>query len=248
MVFNPATAEDVYTTTYQGAGRSVLVTAVVAAAFVSGQWKQLGITVVAVVILLSLGSRTYLVAGAACMLAMLLLSAVRRKQHIGLVVSLGIVVGAAYVALPILLVTRAGELFDLAGSGSWQVRIAMQQNALDAIQTSPLLGDFGYHIRETGPGGYAHNALSAWPEFGLIGFVLYCSLIVSFLATALRRAFSPDPRWQAAVGLNLAALFIVNAEPVFSLVPPVAWGFVVNALLHERRSRRSAEVQLAGTA
>jgi hypothetical protein len=234
MVFNPVTAEDVYTTTYQGAGRSVVVTGIVAAALVASQWKQLGITALAVIVLISLGSRTYLVAGTTCLLAMLLLTAVRRRQHVGLVASLGILVAAAYVALPILLVTRAGELFDLGRSTSWQSRMAMQQNALEAIQSSPLLGDFGYHIRETGPGGYAHNALSAWPEFGMIGFILYCALIVFFLVTALRHALSANPLWQAAVGLNLATLFIVNAEPVYSLVPPVAWGFVVNALLQER--------------
>jgi hypothetical protein len=237
ILFNPVTDADVETATYQGAGRSVLITAIVAAALAASQGKQLGIMVVAVIALISLGSRTYLVTGATSMLLLLLLSALRRKQHVGLIVSLGAVVAVAYVALPILLLTRAGELFDLGRSSSWNMRGTLQENALDAIQSNPLLGDFAYHIREIAPGGYAHNALSAWTEFGLVGFVLYCALLLHFLITALRHAFSPNPLWQAAVGLNSAAILIVNAEPVFSLVPPLAWGVVVNAQLQERRER-----------
>jgi O-antigen ligase len=250
MLFNPVTDVDVETTTYQGAGRSVLITSVVAAGFASSQGRQLGIMIAAVIALLSLGSRTYLVTGATCMLLMLFMSALRRKQRLGLVVSFGVVVAISYVALPILLVTRAGELFDLGGSSSWQMRGTLQQTAVAAIRSNPLLGDFAYHIREISLGGYSHNALSAWTEFGLIGFILYCSLLLFFLVTALRHVFSPNPLWQAAVGLNISALFIVNAEPVFSLLPPLAWGVVINAMLQERRERERLRqlVPVAGSA
>jgi hypothetical protein len=150
----------------------------------------------------------------------------------------GLVGTAAYSIREFVAETRAGELVDLAGSASWQDRVVVMDRAWNAIASNPFLGDFAYHIRNWGTGNYAHNALSAWPEFGLIGFLLYLSLLAIFAVTAFRRMFSTDPRWQAAVGLNVVTLVVILAEPVYSLVPAVGWGFVVNALMYERRTRR----------
>ena len=75
-------------------------------------------------------------------------------------------------------------------------------------------------------------------------------LIAFFALTAFKRMFSTDPRWQAAVGLNVVTLVVILGEPVYSLVPALGWGFVVNALLHERRARRLQAMRpvLAGSA
>jgi hypothetical protein len=238
MVFSPSDDAEVASSTYQGAGRSIVITSVVAAAYVSGQWRQLGILTLAVVVLLSLGSRTYLVAGSACLVFWACVAAVRHKQLIALTLFVGLVGTAAYSIREFVAETRAGELVDLAGSASWQDRVVVMDRAWNAIASNPFLGDFAYHIRNWGTGNYAHNALSAWPEFGLIGFLLYLSLLAIFAVTAFRRMFSTDPRWQAAVGLNVVTLVVILAEPVYSLVPAVGWGFVVNALMYERRTRR----------
>jgi hypothetical protein len=250
FAFSPPADAEVESSTYQGAGRSIAITGVVAAAYVSGQWRQLGILALAVIVLLSIGSRTYLVAGAAALAFWVCVAAVRHKQHVALALFVGFAGTVGYSVREFFLETRAGELLDLTGSASWQDRLSVQAEALDAIRSNPLLGDFGYHIREIGTGGYAHNALSAWPEFGLIGFLLYVLLLGFFAITALRRMFSTEPRWQAAVGLNVVALVVILAEPVFSIVPALGWGFVVNALLHERRARRLHAMRpaLAGSA
>ena len=237
-VFSPPEDAEVASSTYQGAGRSIVITTVVAAAYVSGQWRQLGILALAALALLSLGSRTYFVAGVGCLVFWACVAAVRHKKLIALSLFVGLAGTIAYSIREFVAETRAGELVDLAGSASWQERVNVMNRAWNAISSNPLLGDFGYHIREMGTGTYAHNALSAWPEFGLLGFLLYCFLIGFFALTAFRRMFSLDPRWQAAVGLNLVTLVVVLAEPVFSLVPAIGWGFVVNALLNERRTKR----------
>jgi hypothetical protein len=248
MAFSPPADSEVESSTYQGAGRSIVITSVVAAAYVSGQWRQLGILALAVIALLSLGSRTYFVAGAAVLMFWVVVAAVRHKQHVALGIFVAFAGSLAYSIRELFLETRAAELLDLTGSASWQERLGVQGEAVRAITSNPLLGDFAYHIRDMGPGGYAHNALSAWPEYGLIGFLLYLLLIASFAITALRHAFSKDPLWQAAVGLNVVNLLVVLAEPVYSLVPAIGWGFVVNALLHERRARRVHATRSASVA
>ena len=250
MLFSPDPDAEIESSTYQGAGRSIAITGVVAAAYVPGQWRQLGILALSLIVLLSVGSRVYVVAGAAALAFWVCVAAVRHKQHVALALFVGFAATVGYSVREFFVETRAGELLDLAGSASWQDRLQVQSLAFKAINSSPLLGDFGYHIREMGPGGYAHNALSAWPEFGLLGFLLYVGLIAFFALTAFRRMFSTDPRWQAAVGLNVVTLVVVLGEPVFSLVPALGWGFVVNALLHERRVKRLQAMRpaLAGSA
>jgi hypothetical protein len=60
---------------------------------------------------------------------------------------------------------------------------------------------------------------------------------VTFALIAIRHAFSSNPTWQAALGLNVAALVVCMAEPVFSVVPALGWGFAVNGLLQDRSRR-----------
>jgi hypothetical protein len=246
LVFSPSNDPEVESSTYQGAGRSILITGIVASALIPGTWRQLGILGVAVVALLSLGSRTYLLAGASCLVLAVLLAAIKNRHYVSAFVFVVLVGGAAYAAREFFFATRARELLDLAQSSSWQMRMSLQENALDAIRSNPLIGDFAYHIREIAPGGYAHNVLSAWTEFGLIGFCLYVALIFGFLVIAFRRIFSPNPLWHAAVALNAATVIIIMAEPVFSVVPALGWGMVVNALLSERSALEA--VPLTGRA
>jgi hypothetical protein len=146
-----------------------------------------------------------------------------------------------YAGWSVFLETRAGEIVDLASSTSWSMRLEMQALVLQVISDHPLLGDFGYHLREVGPGLYAHNALSAWPQFGLAGFLLYAALIGYFSALSLLRVLSASvasAAWRMASMVNFAALvLVVTSEPVFAMLPALGWGFAVNALLEERKRR-----------
>jgi hypothetical protein len=240
--FSPDVDAEVQSITYQGAGRSLLITGIVASAFASRPWKQFLILAVAVTALLMLGSRTYFVAGALSLFLCVAISAIRKRQHVALIMFLAVGAFLAYTARIFFEATRIGELLDISRSSSWQMRVTLQREAIEAILRNPLGGDFAYHIRELSAGSYAHNVLSAWPQFGMIGFVFYLALIATFALIAIRHAFSSNPTWQAALGLNVAALIVCMAEPVFSVVPALGWGFAVNGLLQDRAARRSMQL------
>ncbi len=232
---------DLQTSHYQGVGRSIMVTAIVLSALTPRHWQQLAVLSLAVAALLALGSRAHLFTTVGLTVATLLLSTLSAKRRIALAVFTVVAATALWLGWSVFLGTRAAEVLDLSTSGSWQARLEVQALALDVIRTSPLLGEFGYHLREIGAGGYAHNALSAWTEFGLVGFLLYGSLITYFTALSFRKLLSlrtSSRLWRMSFGLNLASLVLaLAAEPVFSAVPALGWGFAVNAILEERRSR-----------
>lgn len=238
QVFLPGSALRI--STYQGVGRSIMVTAIVLSALYPQSWKQLAILSLAVVALLALGSRSHLFTTLALLVAILFLAALRARRRAALVAFTLVAAAGVWFGWSAFLDTRAAEILDLSRSTSWQGRLEVQAIALDVIRKSPVLGEFGYHFREIGAGGYAHNALSAWAEFGLVGFVLFCVLIVYFTALSLKKLLSRDTAtalWRVAFGLNMAsAVLAVASEPVFSAVPALGWGFAVNALLEERRN------------
>lgn len=227
--------------TYQGVGRSVLVTAMMVAALTPVHARQLLVLACATLLLTALGSRAHLFTAALLVVLVLTLALLRARRRGAALLFLAAAGAAVYASWSVFLGTRAGEILDLASSTSWGMRLEVQSLALEVIRAHPLLGDFGYHLREVGPGGYTHNGLSAWPQFGLPGFLLYVGLIGYFTLLSVRRALSArgaTTAWRMAVLTNVAALLLVaTAEPVFSVLPPLGWGFAVNALFEERARR-----------
>jgi hypothetical protein len=242
LTFGGEENPDLQVSTYQGVGRSILVMAMVLAALTPQYWKQLSVLSVAALVLLGLGSRAHLFTTIILIVAIVLLSLVKARRRAAVVVFLVFAVVAVRYGWSVFLETRAGEILDLGQSTSWAARLDMQELAIRVIRHHPLLGDFGYHLRDVGPGGYAHNALSAWTQFGLMGFLLFSSLIVYFAGLSVRKVLSPQgasATWRMAFQINVAALILaITAEPVFSSVfPALGWGFAVNALLEERGRR-----------
>jgi O-antigen ligase len=207
---------------------------------VSGRYgRQFFILAMAATLLLALGSRSHFFSLLCVILATIGFAMIRGRSKIGPIVFLIVAVMTVYFSWEILLETRAAEILDLGSSASWQERQGVQALAIDVIRANPLVGDFAYHLREIGPGGYAHNALSAWTQFGLIGFLLYGALIVYFTLLSFARSLSSRSQhglWQIAFALNLSALVMaIASEQVFSEVPALAWGSAVNALLADAR-------------
>ena len=141
-------------------------------------------------------------------------------------------------------VSRQFEVLDISSSKSWTGRLALQKIALGQIAETPVLGKFGGHVltEDTGQfttgyaGRYAHNALSAWVTYGLVGFLLYVSLtLYGFLASArqiiLKRRNTLH--WMFAFMLNFVCLLLIIAsKSVYWPLPALAWGIVINALIH----------------
>lgn len=241
LLFGGEPDADQSVSTYQGIGRSVLVVAIVLAALTHVYWRQLVVLGCATVLLTSLGSRAHLFTAALLFMLVMAISLLRARRRGASIALLLLSVAGVYAGWSMFLGTRAGEIVDLASSTSWGMRLEVQALALQVIADHPLLGDFGYHLRDVGPGGYAHNALSAWPQFGLVGFLIYGGLIGYFAALSLVRALSASgasAAWRMAMMMNVASLLLAaTSEPVFSVPPALGWGFAVNALLEERRRR-----------
>jgi hypothetical protein len=233
--------QDVGVASYQGVGRSIVVTAIFLAAGMRTTRRRLGVLAGAGFFLVLLGSRTDLFTVLAIIVAVLALTVLRGR----LIATMGVLLACyvAYVVIaPLFLETRNAEIFDLANSSSWQARHELEVIALGVIHQHPILGDFGYQQRIGGSGFYAHNALSAWTNYGLLGFGLYIGLILYFLLASLRRLMrSPlaDPATVAAFHLNLAALIQTVATPVFTPLPALGWGVALNAMRRAEIRERS---------
>lgn len=220
-------------TSYQGIGRSIVITSVFLSAMLSGIRARVGLLATGCLLLMLVGSRTDTFTLAAVTIAVVGLVTVRGR-NLGLSVAAVIVAGLLYYFLaPFFLSTRNAEILNLATSSSWQAREELQVIALKVIHDNPIIGDFGYHHRIGGSGFYAHNALSAWTNFGLLGFLLYVGTIAYFAVLSLRKLLGDldNPAWFAAFLLNAAALMqAVFAVPVFSPLPALGWGVALNAL------------------
>lgn len=226
-------------TTYQGIGRSILVLAIVFGCVQAKIWRHISVLALAALALLAVGSRSHLMASVAVLLTVIMLAVLRRGNRVSgmLFIVVLFIVGQALAEL--FLDTRAGELLDLSRSTSWQARLRAQARVLEVLAQNPFLGDFGYHHAYRVP--YVHNVLSAWAEYGAVGFLAYVGVNLYALYLAASRVVrdEPSPLWRIAFQLNLVALLLgVATESIFSSVfPALAWGVTVNALRQERGVR-----------
>lgn len=240
LTFSGEHGDNEVVATYQGIGRSIVVIAILATALSKRLFSQLTILGVATAILVTLGSRSHLFVTALLLITHLTLFGLRKRNLPTGIVSILILLVAAYYAYSVVLETRAAEVFDLAQSASWQARMAAHYEALDVIEANPLIGNFGYHLGVSH--GYAHNILSVWTEYGLIGFLSFAGLMLYALALSahhviFRRAFSP--LWLIAFQLNFVALFLaLFTEPIMaSVFPALGWGFTVQAIRADQRNK-----------
>ena len=225
--------------TYQGIGRSVLVTAIVIGSIQTRFWKQMLVLAATVVCLLALGSRAHLFVAILVMISLVVLQGFRRRNRGTGIVLVIVAIPVIYLTADIFLNTRAAEIFDLGGSTSWQSRLAAQDRAFQVITESPFFGSFGYHNAVSA--GYAHNILSAWTEFGALAFGVYAGLMLYALSVSLKRVMFEtrcSPMWLMAFQFNLTAMVLaVASEPLFaSVFPALGWGCTVNALREESRA------------
>ena len=134
--------------------------------------------------------------------------------------------------------SRQLQIFDLSSSGSWQRRLELFNKGWYAIMRSPLFADYAGQIIEGGFGAYIHNGISAWRQFGLVGFFLYMgisgvSLSSAFFAVQQQRW--DNPRSIAALYMNVMCVaLIIVAKSVFWVLPSLAWGMTARLLANER--------------
>lgn len=242
MIFNGSHLDGEIHATYQGVGRSILVIALVLTAFQKRYLRKILIMVVAMIILVATGSRAHLFAMMALIVLALGVSGFRLRNMPRVVGGAMIVAAVSYFFHQYFFESRAAEIFDLDLSTSWQARLDALEGVIAVITANPFFGAFGYYINASE--GYAHNFLSAWAEYGFVGFVLYMGMLIYSMLITLPHIFrtqNVDPVWMIAFQFNFVAILLaIASEPInASVFPALAWGFTVQALRAGREKGNS---------
>lgn len=227
--------------TYQGFSRSALVVAAFLMAYLRG-YKLAICAVLSVALLFILGARTEFVG----ILVIIGVCIVFGKHY-------GPVKAAYLVGIGLMLVgvvsyysgvadqSRIRNLLDLSQDSSWQLRVEFSYAALDTIKSHFLTGDYGSQQQFGTVGVYAHNALSAWVDYGLFGFIGFVSVNLLSFVYALKAVIRDRLR---SNGLALFALAIssyciiimIFAQSVGAPIFAVSWGAAAALLCSPERA------------
>lgn len=115
-------------------------------------------------------------------------------------------------------------------------RINLLYKAWDTLGNHPILGSFASYE----PGEYAHNALSAWVDLGLFGFMAYLALLVYPMIDLLRHFSrrSQDPEYILTLSIvTLVVLFAVTAKNFTYQMFPIAVGLYTRFIILNRTKR-----------
>lgn len=217
-------------TSYQAFGRSVAIASFVAVAYIQSLRWRMGMAIASIAALFVTGARSELYAFIAVYAACEAMLSSRNPWRI-LMFGAGVAIVGAVVAanLDLLFSSRQLQILDLENSSSWIKREDFNGFALEQIASNPVMGVYGGHW-QLGEGEYAHNALSAWVSFGIVGFALYMALNVlsAWAAFKVFWRYPNDPLARAAFLIcGSTLLLVVASKAVFWPVPALAWGLAV---------------------
>ncbi|WP_454753188.1 O-antigen ligase family protein [Cupriavidus necator] len=136
--------------------------------------------------------------------------------------------------------SRILQLLEIRESTSYQARNELLGYAVKTIGEHPLLGSYGSQMYLGEMGAYAHNALSAWVSYGLVGFLGFVLLLGYALvqsARLARKGYAADPQVALALAFSVYAVTLAATaksvnDPIFAL----AWGATACALDKRRRA------------
>ncbi|MBB5661412.1 hypothetical protein [Brevundimonas halotolerans] len=226
---------------YQGFARSVFVLSFALLAWSRTRSEQIGIWLISSLLLFLISARSEF---AAYIATTLIVAFVIQKAHpartallvFGVVVVWVLTSGLGTSIAESLGQSRHVGLLDLSADTSWNARQEMQAYAIDQIAGSPIVGDYGGHIYfdDMQLGSEAHNALSAWVTFGLVGFCLYVGLTAAALWLSIRfflvQPMRPDVRFACCMALSVTIL-IISSKSVYWAEPALAWGMVTRLVI-----------------
>ena len=86
--------------------------------------------------------------------------------------------------------SRLSTLVELSSDGSLNERDKALQFSIGEIIESPFFGNYGSYTSYGGLGYYPHNILSAWHNYGILGFSQYLILFCMFLFKTLKISLS----------------------------------------------------------
>lgn len=223
---------------YQVLARSAL--AIIIVSLVSQRSSSVRSTIIigGIITLYILGARSEFVSFFILVIVLFALFIMKDPRYFLFCIIAVLVFYLAFIVLEIEIQSRQLELMNLASSTSWQVRMHLQGIAINQIVQSPILGVFGGHVIEGGSTStYAHNVLSVWVNYGVIGFLIY--IMLTTIATAgsvyyiVSRSYSDD--WLLSFSFNFVSLVLITgAKSAFWPLPALGWGLYVRACLRKK--------------
>lgn len=173
-------AESKQLSNYQGFGRSLLIVSLFAFVLSKGLLKHL-IFFFAILVLYFNGSRSeFIFFFISSILYYFFDFIINYKKKggstllgVGVILFFGVVSAYFLKNIDFDNLNRTAQVLDASNSSSFIARKELEENALQSISQNWFLGNYGYYMEKFGKGGYVHNGLSVWADFGIIAFVAY---------------------------------------------------------------------------
>lgn len=221
---------------YQGIARGALIILLVLISFSKTKWNLIFLVSSGIFVLFIIGARSefYIF-----VIAVIFYGLIKMRYNPKLAISITILllIGIIYFNSNVDVISSSRQLrvTDLSKDTSWLMRLEFRANAIDTILKNPILGDFGSHAKFGTVSNYSHDFLSAWVNYGIVGFLAYMSLIIwSTLASGyhILKFKNEQPYWNLSFLLNLVVLFsVLISKSVFWEIPALGWGIFLAAKL-----------------
>ena len=233
-----------YVTTYQGFARSMLVVSLFLLARPLSSLMRFCLILGSMFILFVIGARSEFY-GFILLLFVLLPTLSVHNWKYGLLITVSVIILAIILSsnYEYLVHSRQFAILNLQSDSSYQARKMLETIAINQITKNPLIGCFGGHIAEAGGAGYyAHNLLSSWVSFGLMGFLFYIAIsIVPAIHSFIHFLKKGDkgPLWMFSFEINFVCfILILAAKSVFWPLPALGWGVYLQAQLQRKLARK----------
>lgn len=174
--------------TYQGIGRSIFFMGIFTLLF--SKKNRIALFIFFILLLFLVGSRTHIL-GFVLLFFIYLLLIYPKSSLIAfslLLALLAVLLSIINIYFPetydAILKSRLTELFNLASSDSFNVRLRTYNVGWGVISNYPFFGSFGHYFYNGG--GYPHNILYAWSNWGFLSFILILGIFFStFIQTLI---------------------------------------------------------------
>lgn len=211
--------------TYQSFGLIYLVNALVCVACLQSFCGRWVICALSVISLYFIGARTEFLAGIFCISAFVLSE---KERWVGLIALSLLSVGFYWYSpsLGFFEKNRINDLIYSSAEGSVAARAVANGSAFDSIIRSPVVGDFLNHP----PGGYAHNVLSVWADFGVFGFAYFClMLVVPLIIVFHHKGWEGGALRRMTIVLFLSCILMLFFSKYYlDLILPISLGLLAN--------------------
>jgi len=233
-----------YVVSYQGFARSMLVVSLFLLARPLSSLVRFCLIWGSMFILFVLGARSEFYGFILLLLVLLPTLSVHNWKY-GFLITVSVIILAIILSsnYEYLVHGRQFAILNLQSDSSYQARKMLETIAINQITKNPLIGCFGGHIGEAGSAGsYAHNLLSSWVSFGLMGFLFYIAVSIvpaihSFIHFLKKR--DKDPLWMFSFEINFVCfILILAAKSVFWPLPALGWGVYLQAQLQRKFARK----------